>query len=56
MDGVKHSRDSKAEQRLQSLKAKSHEVYLNKLGDMVTMYEILTLCFDLSRIKWRGCV
>lgn len=51
---MKHSRDSKAEQRLQSLKAKRHAVYLNKLGDMVTTYEILTLCFDLSRIKWRG--
>lgn len=51
MDGVKHSRDSEAEQRAQRLKAKRHEVYLNKLGIMVTTYEILTLCFVLSRIK-----
>lgn len=46
MDGVKHSRDSKAEQRLQKLKVNRHEVYLNKLADMVTTYEILTLCLS----------
>lgn len=31
MDEVKHSRDSKAEQRVQRLKANRHEVYLNNL-------------------------
>lgn len=56
MDGV-NSRDSKAEQMVQRLKAKSVRVYLNKIGDMVTSYEILTLAMlYLVKIKWRGYV
>lgn len=51
MDEVKRSRDSKAEQRVQRLKANRHEVYPNNLRDKVTMHEILTLCFVKNQVE-----
>lgn len=54
MDEVKRSRDSKAEQRVQRLKANRHEVYLNNLRDKVTMHEILTLCFVKNQVVFNS--